>query len=357
MAAVSFCSCLKWSTTVNPIKHSRQSKQHRRSAGSVYPIPNAITFTLPPDFAGGCSPDLSDPDGEIDCFILDPLVPLASLPDSIVVKIILRTKNPPGAVSAKAGFSANSPAASFGDTSGQSVPGSTLNGSVLIGGGGSFFAYLPLVWNNLFSPPTPIPTVTVTPTDTPTVTPTPSVTPEPTCSDIIVNSGFEEKTGWDTPATAYTAGYSTDKPRNGTYSMRTGIVIPEDNRFSYSSARQMVSIKENANSALLSMWVYPISGEAKITQSLPTLMVGDEFGTEVFSSDFQYILIVGSNGSTIFRTLDIDLSDSQTWTHKSFDLSDFIGWSNFYIHFGTYNNGTGGITAMYVDDVTLEVCK
>jgi hypothetical protein len=77
----------------------------------------------------------------------------------------------------------------------------------------------------------------------------------------------------------------------------------------------------------------------------------------VFSSDFQYILIVGSNGSTIFRTLDIDLSDSQTWTHKSFDLSDFIGWSNFYIHFGTYNNGTGGITAMYVDDVTLEVCK
>jgi hypothetical protein len=320
-------------------------------------IPNAITFTLPNDFAGGCTPDLADQDGEIDCFILDPLVPLASLPDSVVLKIILRTKNPPAVLAAKVGFSANSPAASFGDTSGQSVPGTTLDGSVLIGEGVSFFAYLPLLWNNLVSPPTPVPTVTVTPTDTPTVTPTPSVTPEPTCSNIVENSGFEEKTAWETPATVYTAGYSTARPRNGAYSMRTGIVIPQDNVFSYSSARQLLSISGNSQSATLSMWVYPMSGEAKLAQSLPVLMKGDEFGSEAYSSDFQYILLVAQNGTTILRTLDIDLSNSQTWTHMSFDLSDFIGTSNFYLHFGTYNNGVGGISAMYVDDVTLEVCK
>ena len=57
-------------------------------------LPNAIEFTLPADFAGQCAPDQVDPDGEIDCFILDPLVPLASLPDGVVLNLTLRTKNP-----------------------------------------------------------------------------------------------------------------------------------------------------------------------------------------------------------------------------------------------------------------------
>ena len=68
-------------------------------------LPNAIEFTLPVDFAGQCAPDQADPDGEIDCFILDPLVPLASLPDGVVLNITLRTKNPLSPVAAKAGFS------------------------------------------------------------------------------------------------------------------------------------------------------------------------------------------------------------------------------------------------------------
>jgi len=95
-------------------------------------IPNAINFVLPSDFSGQCTPDISDSDGEIDCFILDPLVPLSSLPDGVVLNITLRTGNPSSAVVAKVGLPANSPATVFGNTSGQSVPGSTLDGSVTI---------------------------------------------------------------------------------------------------------------------------------------------------------------------------------------------------------------------------------
>lgn len=322
-------------------------------------IPNAIDFSLPSDFSGQCSPDQADPDGEIDCFIIDPLVPLVPLPDSVILNITLRTKNPLSPVVAKAGFSTNSPPASFGDTSGGSVPGSTLDGSVQIGPGFPSWAYFPIIWYNLITPTTPIPTITVTPTDTPTTTPEPSVTPTPTCSNKFINSGFENgDEGWELPATTYKAGYSMERPRNGDWSMRTGIVSsdPNQNIFSYSSARQGVNLSNDATSALLSLWVYPISGETNLTLAAPELTIGEPVDTQSFSGDFQYILVL--NGDNILlETLDIGLSNSQTWTHKSFDLSHYIGsYNKIKIHFGTFNNGYGGTSAMYVDDARLEIC-
>ena len=322
-------------------------------------VPNAIEFTLPTAFAGQCSPDQADPDGEIDCFIIDPLVPLESLPDGVLLNITLRTKNPLSPVVAKAGFSTSSPAASFGDTNGQSVPGSTLDGSVQIGAGIPSWVYLPFIWKNLLVPPTPIPTATatITPTDTPTTTPEPSVTPEPPpgCENVIVNTGFEERDGWVLPITTFTAAYSKDRPRNGDWSMRTGIDNPDVNILSYSSARQKVKISNDASSALLSIWVYPMSEETVLTQAGPELAIGEPFGTQVFSQDFQYILILDKDGNLV-ETLDNTLSNSQTWTHKSFDLSHYVGWGWIQVQFGTFNNGYGGTSSMYVDDVTLEVC-
>jgi hypothetical protein len=117
-----------------------------------------------------------------------------------------------------------------------------------------------------------------------------------------------------------------------------------------------VEIDEDAVTATLSMWVYPISGETSITLAAPQLTVGEPVDTQFSSADFQYILILDEDNNLI-ESLDIDLSNSQTWTHKSFDLSDYIGWYPFKLHFGTYNNGYGGVSAMYVDDVTLEVCS
>ena len=321
-------------------------------------VPNAIDFQLPSDFSGQCSPDQGDTDGEIDCFIIDPLVPLVALPDSVILNLTLRTKNPLSPVAAKAGFSTSSPPASFGDTDGQSVPGSTLDGSVQIGEGFPSWAYLPLIWKNIITPPTPVPTVTVTPTDTttPTTTPDPSVTPTPpTCSNIMVNSGFEDDDGWVLPITNYSAAYSTEQPRNGERSMRTGIDPPDFNLYSYSSAQQKVKIVNNAASANLSMWVYPISGETNLTLAAPELTIGEPVDTQSFSGDFQYILVLDQYDNLI-QSRDIDLSNSQTWTHLSFHLADYIGWYPIKLHFGTYNNGYGGISAMYVDDVTLEVC-
>ena len=45
-----------------------------------------------------------------------------------------------------------------------------------------------------------------------------------------------------------------------------------------------------------------------------------------------------------------------SWLYFNFNLLTYAG-DSIYIHFGTYNDGYGGITAMYVDDAELEVCR
>jgi hypothetical protein len=45
------------------------------------------------------------------------------------------------------------------------------------------------------------------------------------------------------------------------------------------------------------------------------------------------------------------------WLPYSFDLSHYIGnRKTIRIYFDSYNNGWGGVTGMYVDDVSLEIC-
>lgn len=57
----------------------------------------------------------------------------------------------------------------------------------------------------------------------------------------------------------------------------------------------------------------------------------------------------------ILGTLLAQLSNSQTWTLKGYDLMSFKGeWIRLWI--GTFNDGSGGISSLYVDDVVLEVC-
>ena len=327
-------------------------------------LPNSIVFNLPPDFVGSCAPDTADVNGEIKCFIMDPVVPLASLPNSVVLSVRLRTKNPSSPTEAKVGFSQDSPPPSFGDNQGQSVPGSTIDGSVQIGDipPPPLFPwqYIPIVMRNfLITPsPTPIPSATITPTRT--ITPTGTVSPTPTntppgCSDLIRNSGFEKNSDWEIPNTEYWAEYSTEQAHKGNRSMRTGIIRTRENILSYSSARQMVTIPSNADSAELTLWIYQISEDVYAPHSLPNLTLGMPFGHELFSSDFHYILILDSSDNLI-EVLFNELGNSRAWKEKVFDLSDYAGWT-IQVEFGTYNTGSGDVSAMYVDDVTLEICR
>jgi hypothetical protein len=55
--------------------------------------------------------------------------------------------------------------------------------------------------------------------------------------------------------TAYKAKYSTAQAHGGSRSTRIGIVDPGDNVYSYSSARQLVTIPDDGSSATLRSWL------------------------------------------------------------------------------------------------------
>jgi uncharacterized repeat protein (TIGR01451 family) len=85
-------------------------------------IPDAVIFSLPGDFTASVTLDEDDTDGEVDVFIGDIAPPLTSLSDGPIAFMILDVGSSPGSTQGAVRFSLD-PKASFGDTSGQSVPG------------------------------------------------------------------------------------------------------------------------------------------------------------------------------------------------------------------------------------------
>ena len=194
-------------------------------------------------------------------------------------------------------------------------------------------------------PPTDTPTATVepigehdedliTPTPTPTLTPVgPPQPPAPVSpGELLTNGNFESEGGWVFGDTPIRGGYETSLAFSGARSARLGATSGRD-VFSYSSVWQRVTIPAEATQVTLTAQVYPIS------QDVP--------GTDV-----QQIMILNENFRAL-RTLARGLSNSQTWEARSYDLSDLRG-RTIYVYFSVVNQGrTSGLSAMYVDDVSL----
>ncbi len=94
-------------------------------------IPNAVTLNLPLGFDGAVTYDADNANGELDFFIADTFPPLLAMPSGMVASVEFGMASPGNTTEAAIDFS-DDPAASFGTTSGQSVPGTTEDGSTRI---------------------------------------------------------------------------------------------------------------------------------------------------------------------------------------------------------------------------------
>jgi hypothetical protein len=179
----------------------------------------------------------------------------------------------------------------------------------------------------------------------------------PECWEGVVNGGFEEQVGWTLPITPYRAVYTTGKVRSDDWSVRTGIIDPTHNVYSYSSAWQTVTIPDNATNLTLRFWLYPKTTEPSYL-SLPSNPLGMRQADAASSGDAQLVLILNQYGQEIERLVMMrDNITGDDWLPYSFDLSHYIGnRKTIRIYFDSYNNGWGGVTGMYVDDVSLEIC-
>ncbi len=190
------------------------------------------------------------------------------------------------------------------------------------------------------STPTATRTLTATPTRTPTPTatgsPTPSRTPTPPsgpCSHLVLNGGFEYSTGWTLQGRAE---YTTARYHGCCRSVRLGIEWYEPNTSGWDSAQQWISLPGSASSARLRFWYYPVSGDP---------------------NDSQYCWLMDLSGHVLAEPLRLTwpASNGQAWAYVDYDLMPFLG-RGFFLRFEVYNNGYGGITTLYVDDVDVQVC-
>jgi hypothetical protein len=164
--------------------------------------------------------------------------------------------------------------------------------------------------------------------------------------NILIDGDFEAGSGWDLPATVRPARYSDDLPFDGRQSMRIGIDAGT-NALAYSSARQTVTVPISATFAQLSLRAYFASGESQSAAASRPLST-----QAPAAGDAQYVLIIDPNTGSTLQTLLWTLSNAQAWQRYLFDLSPYAG-QMIVLHFGVYNDGAGGRTAMYIDNAAL----
>lgn len=182
-----------------------------------------------------------------------------------------------------------------------------------------------------------------------------------TCTERLLNGGFETDESWSLPVTAYRAAYSTEQSHSGVRSVRAGIINTADNRFSYSSASQTVQIPTGIQTATLSLWIYTVSTEGSLPSAANAVdeatvqAVAD--GTApatALAGDRQYVLLTNEQNTVLARLL-WTRSDARSWQPFTFDVTAYAGQTVRFFT-GVYNDGVDGVTALFVDDASLVTC-
>jgi len=159
----------------------------------------------------------------------------------------------------------------------------------------------------------------------------------PTCTEAIVNGGFESGlSGWTSLSQNPPPASVTTPTQAGLQSVRVGSGITTTGAItalSFSSVQQAITIPANAISATLSFQRYRISGD--------TL------------NDLQFVAVL--SGTTILDYLVYERMHDPSWAAATYDLLDYRG-QPINLRFSVKNDGTGGATGMYVDAVSLGIC-
>jgi hypothetical protein len=76
----------------------------------------------------------------------------------------------------------------------------------------------------------------------------------------------------------------------------------------------------------------------------------------VLAGDVQYVVLADQSGN-ILQTLLWTRSNAQAWQPVSFAVSPVLIGRTVRVQFGTYNDGNGLSSSMFVDDVALSACQ
>ncbi|MFM8322568.1 MAG: carboxypeptidase regulatory-like domain-containing protein [Chloroflexota bacterium] len=196
----------------------------------------------------------------------------------------------------------------------------------------------------------------------------PCITPH----NLLLNSNFEAGTDWTISAavnpSVYTGSFFYSPVRSMQSGVPLGTVLPA-NIWRTSEFYQYVTIPADATYARLSMrllphstdgWGYHIAAQEQLEQKLAANRAAGISPTapNVSESQYGYICANGACGpgaTTLKQLFHWNPIDSYYWLYRSYDLSAYAG-QTIGILFGAQDYSDGGNTALYVDDVELNVC-
>jgi len=186
----------------------------------------------------------------------------------------------------------------------------------------------------------------------------------PSCYEGLVNGDFESDAGWEIRDNPVLAAYAPEAAHGGLRSMRTGIRWGGENVTSYSPVQQVITFPEPSGSdlalhATLSFWHYNAYGDATTAAasalpdraSLPRTLA--ELQAADLGTDFFYA--IGIYEDDTIDWLLVERVDVHVFRQTVVDISRYAG-HQIRLQFGTYNNGEGGISRTFVDDVSLTIC-
>ncbi len=157
------------------------------------------------------------------------------------------------------------------------------------------------------------------------------------CSELVINGGFEvTDLHWGLAGTAVPPSYSTARAYAGERSLRLGIV-DSANLNASDNLYQDIALPDSAQHFTLSFH-YWASHEATP------------------GSDMQILNIYEATTGVRLAQPWSRLSNEQSWQFAQIDLTHLRG-RTLRIEFGVQNDGSGGRTALYLDDVSLLACE
>lgn len=159
------------------------------------------------------------------------------------------------------------------------------------------------------------------------------------CYNAVVDGGFEQRNWWVLGGGLLPSAYITSPVHSGAWAAQMGNLTNSASIQAYSTIRQTVTIPVNATSAVLSFWVWTA------TEANP-------------GNDRQEVLLLTPGASVLSASPGAvwsELTSSGSYRPISVDVSSQRG-RTVDLTFSVYNDGAGGRTWMFVDDVALTIC-
>ena len=184
------------------------------------------------------------------------------------------------------------------------------------------------------------------------------------CQNLLTNSNFEAAGGWTIISTAnIPSAYTNQYYFSPVQSMLNGIPVGAVNLFPHQFTTSevwqpvTVAIPSNANYARLKMRLLPRSSDLwgfHLAEQNALSRQSWIDSPDAVESQYAHIRNAG-NTITLAQLFKWFPVDSYNWLYREYDLLPFRG-QTISILFGAANDGWGGNTALYVDDVFLEAC-